>query len=156
MIRDSNINENCVICGVGSLLFTTIILICGSIISYYTFEIMTMVNYFQLGMACKTSNLWEYLLISCLTLIFLLFIGKAIITKVDLLKKIKKIVFMIPPTLFYLGMVIWGGYELFHKDKLCNNLKNTMFEQMGLANVIMQSILLVFSLLLIMKFYYRN
>ena len=81
---------------------------------------------------------------------------KAIITKVDLLKKIKKIVFMIPPTIFYLGMVIWGGYELFHKDKLCNNLKNTMFEQMGLANVIMQSILLVFSLLLIMKFYYRN
>jgi hypothetical protein len=142
--------ENCAICTVGCLLVTLFLAICGGIVSYYVFQFINMTNYYDLSLNCKTSNLWEYLLISCFTWLMLTFVGKAISLNIEFL--MEKVIFMSIPTLFYLAMTCWGSFELFYNDKLCSDLQNTPFEKMGLANLIIQILLLVLSLILLVRF----
>lgn len=145
-----NKRENCVLCGIGSLLLTLFISICGGIVSYYVFQLIYMTNYYDQAMSCKTSNLWEYLLVSCFTWLMFTFVGKAISLHIEFV--MEKIIFMSIPTVYYISMVAWGSFELYYGDRLCQDLRDTSFEKIGLVNVIIQIILLIFSLSLLIRF----
>ena len=151
MITNSSYRkENCALCTVGCLLITLLLSICGGIVSFYVFQLINMTNYYDQAMECKTSNLWEYLLVSCFTWLMFTFVGKALTLDIEHL--MEKLIFMSVPCAFYLAMVGWGSFELYYDNKLCKDLQNTSFENMGLINVILQIVLLVISLLLIVRF----
>ena len=142
--------ENCALCTLGCVAITLFLSICCGIVSYYVFQFINMTNYYGQAMECKTSNLWEYLLVSCFTWLMFTFVGKAISLHIEFL--LEKLIFMSIPTVYYLAMVAWGSFELYYGDRLCQNLRDTSLETMGLVNVIIQIVLLVISLLLIVKF----
>ena len=84
--------ENCALCTLGCVAITLFLSICCGIVSYYVFQFINMTNYYGQAMGCKTSNLWEYLLVSCFTWLMFTFVGKAISLHIEFL--LEKLIFI--------------------------------------------------------------
>jgi hypothetical protein len=98
----------------------------GYILAYYILGIMSLQSDIELWRQCKTSFLWLYVLISMLLML---------ITKLCIIYSItyKKIIAGIIVMSIEIGLVIWGGFELYG-GKLCNELDQNMLWKIGLAS----------------------
>lgn len=116
----------------------------GCILAYYILGIMSLESDIELWRECKTSFLWLYVLISML----LMLITKLSITySIKYKKRVAGIVLMS----IEIGLVIWGGLELYGK-KRCNELEYNMLWKIGLASFLTNLVFcILFSCIVLMN-----
>lgn len=100
---------------------------------YIAFTILNLANGYQSYETCKSSNIWEYILVG-LSFNFLL-VTKLIIDKEDkkLDRKVCELIFI---GILSLSLALWGGFELWYLS--CEDLNKSNLWIIGLITFILE------------------
>lgn len=94
-----------------------LLILVGCVVTYITFSILYLIEYYNTASKCENSHLWEYLLVS----LVLSIVNFKVDSKED--ESERKIIAIVILGITDLGLSIWGGIELW--DKCCDELRNT-------------------------------
>ena len=148
--KDSGLIE-CCLCLI--ILFTAIISL--SIIIYLISGLIILINDYDYSKDCNNSLLAIYVIVS-LILVFKGCINTNNYAKYSMIN----LIILICQLLIDLGLIIWGGFELFNISSECNDLINSNLWKIGLASFIMQIvtfvIIVIIMLYLLCNIYSHN